>query len=266
MPTPSSEAVRTVLITGASGGIGEALAWEFARDGYALVLAARSRDKLDALAGKLKAQHGSACRVVAVDLAKPESPLTLAEGLRRDGVVVDILVNNAGVGLSGAFAETDLRRELEMLQLNVVSLVHLTKLLLPDMVKRGQGRILNVSSTAAFSPGPFMAGYYASKAYVLSLSVAMREELRGTGVTITTLCPGATETGFGGSAGMNQSRLFRWFSSGDVAGVARAAYRGLMSGRAIVAPGWFAKLIVSAGGIGPRPVAAKLARFLDQDA
>jgi short-subunit dehydrogenase len=254
------------LITGASGGIGEALAWEFARNGHNLMLVARRKDKLDALALELAKTHNIACDVVAADLSKPEAPDQVVYALQQANITVDMLVNNAGVGIAGRFADIDLQRELDMLQLNVASLVHLTKLLLPRMIARRWGRILMVSSTAGFVPGPLMAGYYASKGYVLSLSVALREELQGTGVTVTTLCPGPTETGFGAAADVNQSRLFRWFSSGDVTGVAHAAFRGLMRGRAIVAPGWFAKLIVGFGGIGPRPLAAKVARFLDEGA
>ena len=266
MTLPIQAEKGTALISGASGGIGEALAWEFARDGYGLVLVARRQGKLDTLAQELTRKHGIPCRALAVDLARPDGPWQAVDAVRKAGIAVDILVNNAGVGLSGPFAGTDMQRELDLLQLNVTSLVVLTKLLLPDMVARRRGRILNVSSTAAFVPGPYMAGYYASKAYVLSLSIALAEELRGTGVTVTTLCQGATRTGFEELAGMGQTRLFRWFSSGDVAGVARAGYRGLMAGRALVAPGWFAKLTVAIAGIGPRTMAAKLARYLDSAA
>jgi len=264
MANSKNGAKPVALITGASGGIGEQLAWEFARHGVDMLLVARSKDKLAKLADALAEKHGVQAHVLAADLARPEGPAQVADAVRQSGATVGFLVNNAGVGLTGPFAETDLSRELAMLQLNVTSLVHLTKLLLPEMVRRHKGRILNVSSTAAFVPGPFMAGYYASKAYVLSHSVALAEELRGTEVTVTALCPGATRTGFEGAAGNDQSRLFRWLSSGDVAGVAREAYRGMMVGKAIVAPGWFAKATVATGGIGPRSVAARLARYLNE--
>ncbi|HLM57292.1 MAG TPA: SDR family NAD(P)-dependent oxidoreductase, partial [Pyrinomonadaceae bacterium] len=172
----------TALVTGASGGIGEELARLFAADGHDLVLVARSEDKLNALAKELSAKHGVETLVLASDLARPEAPREIFEQLGREGVVVDALVNNAGFGSYGLFAETELEKELELLQVNVVALTHLTKLFLPIMITLKQGYVMNVASTAAFQPGPLMAVYYASKAYVLSLSEALANECEGTGV------------------------------------------------------------------------------------
>src|SRR3954469_20394085 len=199
---------QTALITGASGGIGLELARVFAAHGYDLVLVARSGGKLEELAAELRTGHGIAARVIAKDLARPESPEDLARELEAAGVTVDVLINNAGFATFGPFVAADLHAELEELQLNVVTLTHLTKKLLPGMVARRRGGVLNVASTAAFQPGPFMAIYYATKAYVLSFSEALAEELAGTGVSVTALCPGPTATGFQQRAAMQDSKLF----------------------------------------------------------
>jgi uncharacterized protein len=171
-----------------------------------------------------------------------------------------VLVNNAGVGMHGAYAEAGEAALLGLLQLNVTSLAHLTRLLLPGMVARRRGRVLNVASTAGFVPGPFMAAYYASKAFVLSLSVGLNEELSGTGVTVTALCPGATRTGFDAAAGVAKSRLFR---SGvmEVGPVARAGIEGMLAGRSVVVPGLRNKLLATSSGLGPRWLTAKVARW-----
>ena len=181
---------ETALITGASSGIGLDLARLFAKDGHDVVLVARSEGKLREIAAELERDFGMTAHVIVADLAKPDAPQTLVAQLPVD---VDVLVNNAGFGVLGPFVETDLAKELEMIQVNVVALTHLTKLLLPPMVARRRGRVLNVASTAAFQPGPLMAVYYATKAYVLSFSEAIADELRDSGVTVTALCPGPTE-------------------------------------------------------------------------
>jgi len=255
----------TAVITGASSGIGLELARLFARDGYDLVLVARSVDKLDRIGADLSRQHGIRSRTVGADLASPDAPAAIVEVLRQAAVGVDVLVNNAGYGISGPFVTTDLRTELDLLQVNVVALTHLTKLLLPGMLGRHAGRILNVASTAAFQPGPFMAVYYASKAYVLSFSEALAEELSGTGVTVTTLCPGPTPTGFQARAQLTGARLY---ASGplmtDVAAVARAGYAGLMKGKRLVIPGFGNKLLVQSERFAPRRVVTKISRFLQE--
>ncbi|HEX5438047.1 MAG TPA: SDR family oxidoreductase [Gemmatimonadaceae bacterium] len=262
--TPPAPRDETALITGASGGIGYELARLFARDGYALILVARSVPKLEALARDMTARYGARATVIPADLSRPESIPAIATALREAGLTVDILVNNAGVGRAGAFAATEAAAEAAMLQLNVGALVALTALLLPPMVQRGHGRILNVASTAAFVPGPFMAGYYASKAYVLSLSEALASELRGTGVTVTTLAPGPTHTGFQAAANLQRSALFRTGNVMDAATVARAGYRGLMQGKRLVVPGVMNKLLVFGTRFIPRRATAAIARWLNE--
>jgi short-subunit dehydrogenase len=249
------------LVTGASGGIGAELARELARHGHPVVLVARTAEKLDALAAELTRDHGVEALSLRVDLGEPGGADRLAAALRDRALEVDILVNNAGVGMHGRFAEGDPGRQIVLLQLNVVALTTLTRLLLPSMIGRRGGRVLNVASTAGFVPGPFMAVYYASKAYVLSLSVALAEELSGTGVTVTALCPGPTRTGFDVAAGVTGARLFR----GNVmsaAEVARVGYDGMVAGKAIVVPGVRNKLIAGSSGLAPRKVTAKIARAL----
>ena len=193
----------TALVTGASSGIGLELARLFAHDGYDLILVARSVEKLDRLGAELSARHGIRARTVGADLGSPDAPGAIAETLKQAAVRIDVLVNNAGYGVHGPFAKTELQTELDLLRVNVVALTHLTKLLLPTMLARRAGRILNVASTAGFQPGPLMAVYSASKAYVLSFSEALAEELAGTGVTVTTLCPGPVLTGFQARAGLD---------------------------------------------------------------
>ena len=253
----------TALVTGASGGIGEELARLFAADGHDLVLVARSRDRLARLAAELEDGHGVAARVVAADLARQQAPEEVFGELTGAGVVVDALVNNAGFGTYGLFAETDLGAELDLLQVNVVALTHLSKLFLPGMLARGRGYVLNVASTAAFQPGPLMAVYYASKAYVLSFSEALANECGGTGVLVSALCPGPTETGFVAAAGMGDSKLFdrAVMSARDVA---EAGYRGLLAGRAVVIPGLRNNLLARTVGLFPRGLVTKVVRGIQE--
>lgn len=197
----------TALVTGASGGIGEALAVRLAAQGVNLILVARTESKLRALADRLSAEHGVRAEVVALDLSDRHSPQRLQEAVAVLGMEVDFLINNAGFASYGKFQTLPLEHELDMVQVNVATLTELTHRFLPGMVARGRGRVLNVASTAAFMPGPLMAVYYASKAYVLSFSEALNEELRGTGVSVTALCPGPAETGFQARAQMEDSRL-----------------------------------------------------------
>ena len=253
----------TALVTGASGGIGEELARLFAADGHDLVLLARSRDKLARLSEELEGKHGIAACVVVSDLARPEAPQEIFEELTAGGVTVDALVNNAGFGSYGLFAETDLKQELEMLQVNVVALTHLTKLFLPAMLARRRGYVMNVASTAAFQPGPLMAVYYASKAYVLSFSEALSNECEGTGVRVSALCPGPTETGFVAAAGMGDSKLFDRAVM-DARTVAEAGYRGLLDGKAVVIPGFRNNLLARSIGFFPRGLVTKVVRGIQE--
>jgi short-subunit dehydrogenase len=224
------------LVTGASTGIGRELALIAAAKGCSLVLVARSEDKLSELARTIRENHRVRVEVVALDLSDPEAPSILLREMKRREVVVEALVNNAGFGSLGRFHETSIDRQLEMLRLNVLTLTHLTHLFLPAMLERRHGLILNVASTAGLQPGPWMAVYYASKAYVLSFTEAIAEELRGTGVTATALLPGPTRTEFQSRAHMAGSRLVR-LGMADARSVAQAGYRGMEAGRVVVIPG-----------------------------
>ncbi len=251
---------RLALITGASAGIGMELARVFAREGHPLVLTARREDRLEQLARELEGAHGIDVRVVAADLTEAEAPVRLFEQL--SGEAVDVLVNNAGFGASGRFHELDRRRQLDMIQLNVAALTDLTHLFLGPMVTRGRGSILNVASTAAFQPGPLMAVYYASKTYVLSLSEALAEELSGTGVSVTALCPGPTKSEFQATAEIEETRMAQMLM--DAEPVAEAGYRGMASGKRIVIPGLLNKLTAQSHRIGPRNVVTKVVKRINQ--
>ncbi len=252
---------KTALITGASGGIGYELALLFARDRYDCVLVARSHDKLTALAARLESEFRVKTLVLAKDLAKPSAVDEIYEEVTAASLNVDVLVNNAGFTVYGRFVETDSQTEHEMLQVNVIALTALTKLFLKGMVDRRYGRILNLASTAAFVPGPLMAVYYASKAYVLSFSEALANELNGTGVTVTALAPGSTRTGFQERGKMENARLIRG-SLADAASVALAGYRGLMAGKSVVIPGLGNTLLTVVVRFSPRQVVTRVSRRL----
>lgn len=256
---------KTALITGASSGIGHELAKLFAQNRHNVVLVARSREKLAAVADELQRRHGVQAIPLPADLAQPDAPREIYEALRERGIAVDFLVNNAGFGLYGPFAQTDWPIERDMLQVNVVALTHLTKLLVPEMIRRGAGRILNVASMAAFQPGPLMAVYYATKAYVLSFSEALAAELKGTGVTVTALCPGPVKTNFDRRARLDSSKLFkRRFLMADAPTVAAAGYRGMMAGKSLVIPGWPNKLLVQGQRLAPRTLVVRVVRKLQE--
>ena len=247
------------MITGASGGIGLELARIFAEQGYALVLVARTRERLEEIAVELKP---TPVQVLAKDLAL----VGAAEGIHREVPKVDVLVNNAGYGVYGPFVKTPLDDELGMLQLNMTALVVLTKLYLPAMVAAKNGKILNVASTAAFQPGPLMALYYATKAFVLSFSEAIGNELEGTGVTVTALCPGPTATGFQARTKLEKSRLIKRMKVMDARTVAEAGYRGLMAGKPVVIPGLMNKLLAQSVRFSPRVLVTKIARMMQEEA
>jgi short-subunit dehydrogenase len=252
----------TALITGASSGLGAEYAKLFAADKHDLVLVARRRDRLEALARELESARGVKARVIAADLSTPGAPAHIAEEVARLGLEIDFLVNNAGFGASGAFAELEPARELEMIQVNIAALVALTRAFLPAMIERRRGRILNVGSTAGFTPGPFMAVYYASKAFVNSFSEALSYELRGTGVTATLSCPGATATEFAEVAGTARSVLFR-LGAAPAATVAREGYRAMMKGKPLVIHGLKNKLTVQSLRLSPRSLARAIAASLN---
>ncbi|MCU1287038.1 MAG: short-chain dehydrogenase/reductase [Acidobacteriales bacterium] len=261
--SPEKKSTKTALITGATGGIGLELAKLFARDGYALVLVSRNKKVMDENAPELRRLGAPWVMNYAKDLAELEAPDEVFAYTERANLQIDALVNNAGYGVRGAFAKTNLDEELEMMQLNMVALTQLTKLYLPQMIARGSGKIMQVASTAAFQPGPFMAVYYATKAYVLSFSEALYEELRGTGVTVTALCPGATKTGFADRAGMDSSKLFLKGAM-DSKPVAEEGYRGMMAGKPLVITGTRNKLMTFSERFAPRSLVRKIVRGIQE--
>ncbi|MEO8286882.1 MAG: SDR family oxidoreductase [Chloroflexota bacterium] len=252
MDNRQSTTNKTALVTGASSGIGYELTKLFARDGYNLVLVARNEERLNQLKTEFEKRRGVSVKVLPKDLSDPNAPEEIYDELKRDGIQVDVLVNNAGYAMLDPFLKTDKQDELNMLQVNVVALTHMTKLFLPGMAERGSGRVLNIASTAAFMPGPLMAVYYATKAYVLSFTEAVAEEMRGTGVTLTALCPGPTRSGFQKRANMETSRLIVGRSIMDAPTVANAGYKALMRGKSLEIPGIRNKLIVLAAKLSPR--------------
>lgn len=259
---------HTALITGASAGIGYALSRCFAADHHDLILVARQQHKLEQTAEELSREFHVTTKVIVADLAQPDAPRKIFDAVQVEALSVDFLVNNAGFGLGGAFAETQLATELEMVQVNIASLVYLTKLFLPEMLARKSGRIMNVASTAAFQPGPLMAVYYASKAFVLSFSEAIANELSGTGVTVTALCPGPTASEFQARANIQETRLVKsklmGFMSAEA--VATVGYQGFMRGKRLVIPGLMNKLGVQGTRMSPRRVSTQIARLLQEGA
>ena len=256
---------ETVLITGSSVGIGLALSRVFAAGGSNLILVARNREKLEQVAQELRNAAKIDVAVIPMDLSEPGSPQALYDEVAARGKVVDVLVNNAGMGVFGPFAESGWQRDEALLYLHVLNLTYLTRLFVTGMIERRSGGILNVASTAAFQPGPLLALYYASKAYVLSFSEALFNELRGTGVSVTALCPGAVATEFVKRAEMENSRL----ASGKVLAimsaerVAQAGYRGFRSGAAVVIPGTLNKLVVFSLRFAPRFLVRIVARWFN---
>ena len=240
---------KLAVITGASGGIGYELAIQFAKNGYGLVLVARRQQVLEQFAHELTQQYKVKVTPIILDLTIPESIDALYHQLKQLGQPVDVLINNAGFGYFSFFPESDIQKTLQMLQLNIISLTHLTRLISTDMLARNNGKIMNVASTAAFQPGPLMAVYYASKAYVLSFSQALDQELKSSNVRVSALCPGATATGFQeiaeleNSKLMNRMRLMGIMSADEVA---RIAYKKFMQGKRIIIPGFMNKVGVHA--------------------
>jgi hypothetical protein len=250
---------ETVLITGASSGIGCELAKLFAADKSNLVLVARRQDKLDQLATELRQDYGIQVRVLAKDLADPHSPQAIFDALAAEGVTVDVLVNNAGFGAVGPVAALPVERQMDMVQVNVAALTHLTRLFLPGIIERGRGGILNVGSTAGFQPGPNMAVYYATKAFVLSFTEALAEELVGSGVKATCLAPGPTATEFGADSGMEKFTIFK-LGTMNAKTVAQAGYRGFRRGKVVVIPGLTNKLGAFSVRFVPRAWVRKLVK------
>jgi uncharacterized protein len=255
---------KSVLITGASGGIGYELAKLFARDHHDLVLVARSGDKLTQVANELQAL-GVTVKTFALDLGAQPSRKFLYDQLQREGVAVDILINNAGFGAYGEFAKMREEEIFGQIQVNIIALTELTRLFLPRMIARSSGRIMNVASTAGFQPGPLMAVYYATKAYVISFSEAIANEVRDSGVTVTCFCPGATHTGFTKRAGNDNSRLFQ-LGAMNAGKVALDGYRAVMEGRTLAISGAHNWLVAESSRFAPRKLVTAISRWVSEDA
>ncbi|HYE59818.1 MAG TPA: SDR family oxidoreductase [Candidatus Kapabacteria bacterium] len=254
--------MKTVLITGASTGIGYEIARCFAQDGYTLFLVARENERLASAAHELGQTYNVHVIPFAQDLSEENAAIHIMKEIANQGLSIDVLVNNAGFGSYGPFAETQRKEQLDMIQVNVRSLVDLTHHILPGMIERKHGRILNVASTAAFEPGPYMATYFATKAFVLSFSEALQEELRDTSVTVTTLCPGPTVSQFSARANTERIGLFR--SPMPTGRVAQEGYNGLMRGKTIVIPGWKNRLLIHLLRVTPRFMVVRLVKRILQ--
>ncbi len=249
------------VVTGASGGIGREIARELAARGHALILTARSGEALAQLADELRREHDTPSLCCVLDLGLPGGAEALMQRLAAAGITPDILVNNAGIGVYGPFAEADPERLQAVIDLNVSVLTRLTSLMLPGMLRLGHGRILNVSSTAAFQPGPGMAVYFATKAYVQSLSEALDAELRRRGITVTALCPGATATGFQTRAAGERAALFHGHMD-DARMVARCGVKAMLRGRRVVVAGARNRWLVLGGRLAPRRLVTAVTAWL----
>lgn len=258
--------MKTALITGASNGIGLELARVHASKGDNLVLVARSNTKLDELKLELEKKYKVSVHTIGKDLSAPNAALEVYTETNEKKIQIDYLINNAGFGDFGMFYETDWNKELQMINLNITTLTQFTKLYLQDMVKRKNGRIMNVASTAAFQSGPTMAVYYATKAYVLSFSEAIDNEVRDKGVTVTTLCPGATESGFQAAAKMEESALVKGKKLPSSKEVAEYGYKAMMQGKTVAIHGFMNSMMANAVRFIPRSVVVKLTRKIQNKA
>ena len=258
---------KTVLITGATTGIGYELAKLFAKDKYDLVIIARNGSKLKEVSDELVKDFRVNVKSISKDFSKTLSAEEIYQELNKENINIDVLINNAGFGNLGAFSESDLSNDLEMIQLNITSLVVLTKLFMIDMIRNNSGKIMNVASTAAFQPGPGMAIYYATKSFVLHFSEAIAEELTDTEITVTSLCPGPVITEFQNRAGIQNTKLVNRKISGLMSAeeVAEIGFKGLMKGKRIVIPGIINKVIPLLVRLSPRKFVAKVAGSLHKE-
>jgi short-subunit dehydrogenase len=253
---------RWALVTGPTAGIGLELAKLAAADGYNLALVARNGEQLEKVGAALRDSFGARCELYAQDLSEHGGSENVIRFLRRKKILVDLAINNAGVGFAGRFAELDITEQLNMMRLNLMAVTHLTHYAMGVMLSRGSGAILNVASTAAFQPGPLMAVYYASKAYVLSFTQAVAEEMRGSGVKMSVVCPGPTRTGFQQKAGLHKSSLIYRLSFMSADAVARRGYRGLWRGQTVIVPGVTNKLFAILVRMLPHALAARVVHTL----
>ncbi len=252
------------LITGASSGIGYELARVFAKNNHHLILVARSTAKLEQLKLHIEKKFSVVAHVISLDLSKADAAEKLFAEVQSKNLQVDILVNNAGFGDHSLFLTSDKTKIEEMIQLNILTLTKLTRLFLPEMVKNKHGKILNVASTAAFQPGPLMTVYYATKAYVLSFSEGLYEELQGTGVSSTALCPGPTESGFQSTANISGIALVETLKLPTSLDVAEYGYKAMMAGRAVAIHGMLNSMMVASSAFMPRSIVRKLVKRLQE--
>jgi short-subunit dehydrogenase len=255
-------AKETVLITGASSGIGMGLAKLFAADGSDLVLVARREDRLNELAEELKSEHGIEVLVLPKDLSKKTSPKEIFNHLKKEKIEIDVLVNNAGFGSRGTVSELDTDLQVDMVQVNAAALTHLTSLFLPGIIERGQGGILNVGSLAGFQPGPNLAVYFATKAYVLSFTEALAEEISNPNIKVSCFAPGPVKTEFGEKSDLEDSLLFK-LSLMDLEPAVKAGYEGFRKGKTIVIPGLKQQIVPFLNRFTPRLIVRKIAKKLN---
>ncbi len=252
------------LVTGATSGIGLEIALNFARDGINLILVARTEEKLVEIKEKIELEYGVDVLIFAKDLSKEEAPDEIYEEVLKRDLRVDYLINNAGFGTFGRLKDTDYDIEKNLVKLNVLSLLQMNKLFIPQMVERQFGYIMNVASLASFMPGPIMANYYASKAYVLSLSEAMHEELKTEGIKVSALCPGPVRTNFQERSKMQKTDATKAFIM-EAKTVADVGYLGLWRGKAVVIPGTFSKMMPALIRVLPRSVVRKVSFFSQKE-
>jgi uncharacterized protein len=252
------------LITGASSGIGFELAKIFARDKTDLILVSRNVERLKEIARDLESKYGIGVLVIAKNLGNKDAAEEIYDAVKQTGLQVDYLVNNAGFGDFGLFSESDWNRQQEMIAVNIVALTRLCRLFIFDMMTRNQGRILNVASTAAFQPGPLMSVYNATKSYVLLFSEAIGNELKGSGITVTVLCPGPTDTGFLEASRLQESKLFHWFRNADPAEVAEYGYKSMMKGKSLAIHGVLNRFMVFIVRIAPRKLVTAIVRKMSE--
>ncbi|HZW40327.1 MAG TPA: SDR family oxidoreductase [Ignavibacteriaceae bacterium] len=261
---PENVTKKTVLVTGASSGIGSELSRLFAQDGYNLVLTARSEDKLYALKAELEEKYNIFIKVIVKDLGFPNAPVELYEEIKKEKIRINVLVNNAGFAVYGDFLETSTADEMEMLQVNVSALTYFTKVYAKEMSENGGGKILNVASLAAFQPGPLMAVYYASKAYVLHFSEAIHSEFKKYNIIVSALCPGPTKTNFQFRAQVQDTPLFIKGRGMDAETVAKIGYNGLKQGKTVIIPGFNNKILSIGSKFFPHKLTAGFVKNLHQ--
>ncbi len=256
--------MKTALITGASSGIGFALAYEFAKEKNNVVLVARSEDKLASLAAELKNAYAISVKIIVADLSKMEDVQKVYDTCATENISIDYLVNNAGVGEFGFFKDASWSKTEQMIDLNIKSLTKMCYLFLPNMIAKKEGKILNIASTAAFQPGPLMAVYYATKSYVLFFSEAIYNELQGTGVHVTCLCPGPTESGFQAAAALEESKLVKGKKLPTSEEVAAFGYKAMMNNKMTVIPGFMNNLLATSVRFSPRKMVLALVRKMSE--